>query len=255
MAEIRVALVQFDAVPEQVDRNLRKMESLAQEAAAAGAQWVMFHEGTVCDYTPNPAALAEPVPAGRSTRFVESLARRLGCHISFGLSERDGERFFISQVFVGPAGFLYRYRKTWLWRQGDDDGYRNEWARYDPGTGPEIFEIDGVRATCFICADGIAPRCVQRASALAPQVVFYPNNRGGFLLEYAQIDELAKTVSAPVLVTNRTGSSWGHDCRGGCAVYAATGEALAKSKNEGVEEILVHDLEIATSRVATSIDV
>jgi len=35
-----------------------------------------------------------------------------------------------------------------------DDGFRNEWTRYNPGTGPNLFLIDGIRATCFICADG-----------------------------------------------------------------------------------------------------
>ena len=114
----------------------------------------MFHEGTISDYTPQLAAFAEHLPDGRSTESMMDLAAELDCYINFGLSETDGERYFMSQVFVGPAGFIYCYRKSWLWLEPDDRGYRNEWARYDPGTGPDLFEFDGVRATCFICADG-----------------------------------------------------------------------------------------------------
>ena len=241
--KIRVALVQFDAVPEQAEANLREMERLAEESAEREARWVMFHESTTCDYTPRVEALAEPIPGGNSTVRMAELAERLGCYISFGLSEKDGERHYISQMFVGPGGFAYRYRKTWLWYDSSDEGYRNEWARYDPGTGPELFEIDGVQATCFICGDGLSPRCIDRAARLQPRVVFYPNNRS----QVPDFDSLAwmpRQIRAPVLVTNRTGSSWGHGCQGGCVIYSADGEVLAKANREGREDVLVHDLDV-----------
>jgi len=240
---IPVALVQFDAVPEQVDRNLGEMERLASEAAGRGARWIMFHEGTVCDYTPRLDELAEPVPAGKCTRRMADLARRLKCHLSFGLSETERGRFYITQVFVGPRGLVYRYRKTWIWRDPPDKGYRDEWARYDPGTGPELFEIDGVRATCFICADGEAPRCIQRAAALRPQLAFFPNNRGG-LPAFEVFGARAKTIGASMLVTNRVGNSWMHPCKGGCVAFAADGSVLAKANREGKEEILYCDVPV-----------
>jgi predicted amidohydrolase len=240
---IPIALVQFDAVPEQIEKNLDKMETLVQEAHRGGARWIMFHEGTVCDYTPRVAELAEAVPSGRCSQRMASLSKRLGCYISFGLSETDRGRYYITQVFTGPKGFLYRYRKTWLWRQADDKGYRNEWARYDPGTGPELFKIDGVVASCFICADGDSSRCVERLAALHPQVVFYPNNRGA-LPPFDAFGKYAQRIKAPMLVTNRTGASWMHPCKGGCVLFAADGTVLAKANREGREEILRCKLEL-----------
>jgi len=240
---IPVALVQFDSVPEQVDRNLREIERLTEQATKSGARWVIFHEGTVCDYTPRLRELAEQVPEGKSTQWATKLASRWNCFISFGLSETRADRFHISQVFVGPQGFLYRYRKTWIWHDLEDKGYRDEWVRYDPGTGPEVFQFDGIRATCFICADGEARRCVERAAQLNPQVVFYPNNRAT-LPEFDLFGQRAKTIGAPMLVTNRVGYSWVHKCMGGCVVYSSNGEVLAKANREGKEEILLHSLEI-----------
>jgi predicted amidohydrolase len=238
-----VALIQFDSVPEQVERNLERMENLAGQAVRRGARWVMFHEGTVCDYTPRLADLAEPVPDGRCTKRMKTVAETLRCFISFGLSEKQENRYYIAQVFVGPRGFLYRYRKTWIWRDPKDEGYRNEWVRYDPGTGPELFQIDGIRATCFICADGEAPRCIDRAAALKPEVVFYPNNRSK-LPDFEVFGERAKSIGAPMLVTNRIGMSWLHPTEGGCVVYSAQGDVLAKANRAGREEILLHDLRI-----------
>ena len=243
MPKIRVALVQFDAVPERVEHNLEKIRYWAEKAANAHARWIMFHEGTVCDYTPNLSDYAEPVPDGRSTQFMADLAKDISSHICFGLSERENDRYYISQVFVGPRHFVYRYRKTWLSRDPEDKGYRNEWARYDPGTGPELFTIDGIRATCFICADGEAPRCIDRATGLHPQVVFYPNNRGT-LPESAVFGERAKRIDAPMLVTNRTGRSWLYDCQGGSAIYASDGQVLAEANREGREELLLYDLKV-----------
>jgi N-carbamoylputrescine amidase len=243
MSARRVALIQFDAQPEAVEQNLTKMTSLLRAALREGARWIIFHEGTTCDYTPRLADLAESVPGGPSTQLMTRLAQEHDCFISFGLSEVDGERYFISQVFVGPRGFIYRYRKSWLWLEPDDEGYRNEWARYDPGSGPESFDFDGVKATCFICADGEAPRCIQRAKALAPAVVFYPNNRCG-LPDFEVFGDLATTIGAPMLVTNRTGLSWMHNCMGGSVVYSACGDVLAKSNRDGREDVLIHDLKM-----------
>jgi len=249
-ATVRVAVVQFDAVPEQVEANLRQMKRLTEKAAADGARWVLFHEGTICDYTARLDEIAEPVPDGRATRFMTEVAKATGTFISFGLSERELDRFFISQVFVGPAGFIYHYRKTWLWYLPDDragqwtGGYRNEWDRYDPGTGPEAFEIDGVRASCFICADGNARRCRERIRQLRPQVVFYPNNRGS-LGNPEGYGQRAAEIGAPLLVANRVGKSWVHECNGGSIIYDRDGKVLARANRDGREEILLHDLRLA----------
>ena len=233
---LKVALIQFDAKPKKAAANLRKMRGLARQAAGDGAEIIMFHEGTLTDYGPRPEALVEEVPDGPACRSMERLAGQLGVYISFGLLEGERERHYITQVFVAPHGFLCRYRKTWLWR-GDDKGYRNEHMRYDPGTGPESFEIAGVRATCFICADGEAPRCIQRARMLKPQLVFYPNNRAE-LPEFPFFGARAKRIGAPMLVTNRVGYSWMYDCKGGCVAYGADGKVLAAANRDGREEIL-----------------
>ena len=240
---IRVALVQFDAVPEQPDHNRDQMDRLARAAAAKGARWVVFHEGTVCDYTDRLAELAESVPDGPSTQRMLELAKELDVCLSFGLSERDNDRFYITQVFVGPQGLIHRYRKTWLWRSPEDLGYRNEWVRYDPGTGPELFEIDGVKASCFICADGNSQRCLNRLRDLHPQIVFHPNNRKS-LGDWEEYARRATAIGAPLLVPNRTGNSWMHACDGGSMIVAGDGKLLARANRDGREEILIHELEI-----------
>jgi len=244
--KIPVALIQCDSVPGQVEKNLDNMERLAEKAAQAGAQWIQFHELTVCDYVDKPEALAEIVPQGNSTTRMAKVAARLRATIAFGLVEKDHDRICDTMVFVGPQGYLYRYRKTWLWYDRTDVSYRDEWARFDPGTGPELFTLDGVRATCFICADSNSKRCVERAAALKPQVVLFPINRGK-VSSFEEYGTIAKRIGAPMLVANRVGRSVVKDTLGGCVVYSAQGEILASANMEGREEILHYDLELATT--------
>ena len=241
MSTVRVAVVQFDAKPEDAAGNRGKMVELARRAHAQGARWILFHEGAICDYSQHIHELAETVPDGKSTETFLELARELDCLISFGLSEVESDRYFVSQVFVGPGGLLHCYRKTWIWSEPSDRGFRNEWARYDPGTGPGLFEVDGVRATCFICSDGEAPRCVDRARTLDPQVVFYPNSRRA-MPEFAELGKLARELDAPMLVSNRVGMSWTVCTNGGSVIYDRDGAVLASANREGREEILLHDL-------------
>ena len=241
MAMVRIAVVQFDARPEDAAGNRGKMQELARRAHGQGARWILFHEGAICDYSQHIHQLAENVPEGESTRAFHELARELDCLISFGLSEVEGDHYYISQVFVGPEGLLHCYRKTWIWSEPEDRGFRNEWARYDPGTGPELFEVDGVRATCFICSDGESPRCVDRARSLRPQVVFYPNSRRA-MPEFAELGDLARELDAPMLVSNRVGMSWTVCTNGGSVIYDRDGTVLASANRDAREEILLHNL-------------
>ncbi len=248
---VRVALVQYDAVPEQPERNLREMERLVRQAAAMGGRIVVFHEMSLSDYTPRVSDFAQRIPDGPACRRMEALARELNCFVSFGMPERAGEqkdeRFHITQVFFGPKGYVYRYRKTWLWwdYEENDQWYRKEPSRYDPGTGPELFLIDGIAATCFICRDGSSQRCIERAKNLRPQLVFYPSNyRGG---NPAASGGIARRIGAPLLIINRVGASWNgenKDCLGNTAAFDAKGNMLAKANVEGREEILIVEVPI-----------
>src|SRR5262249_32775861 len=62
---VRVALVQFDAVPEKPKDNVDHLERLTEAAVKRGARWVMFHELAVSDCTNKLDQFAELVPDAR----------------------------------------------------------------------------------------------------------------------------------------------------------------------------------------------
>ena len=237
---LRVAVVQFDARPGEVAANLDAMERLVMEAVEHQAMLVMFHELATADYMDDMKQFAEPIPDGPSCRRMGDLARRLGCYISFGMPELNGEQLHIAQVFFSPTEFLYHYRKTWLCQMSSDDGYRDEWARYNPGAGPSLVYIDGIRATCFICADAESSRCIEQARALRPEIVFFPINRGAHTFQ--EYPERVARLGAVTLVPNRVGKSHTRNCAGGSVIYDKNGRVVRQANREFKEEILFYDV-------------
>lgn len=225
---IQVAVVQFESQPGQAKQNYQRIEELTRTAVKRGARWVLFHEVSLADYK-SP----QKIPEGPLCNRMIVLAKTLKCFISFGTAEQDKEKVYISQFFVGPNGFIYRYRKTWLWQP------LGEWRWYDPGTGPEGFQFDGVDATCFICSDGVSDRCIKKAGELKPSIVFYPNSRPG-KLPFSQFGSWAKSIGAPILFSNRSGGKY----IGGCTIFDQSGEIQVAANRDGREEILYHTLSL-----------
>lgn len=242
LRKVKVALAQFDARPGEVSRNLDTMERLAREAASRGARFIMFHELSTTDYLDDVGPALEEIPGGPSSQRIAALARELDCYISFGLPEKEADRRYIAYAFFGPEGLVEKYRKTWLFKSKEDPGFRNEIARYDPGEGPRIFDIDGIRATCLICADADAPRCIQRIADLKPDLVFFPINRTAKTFD-AYPGHVAR-FGAITLVANRVGKSQTLDCPGGSTIYDPNGKVIAEANRDGAEEVLYCELEV-----------
>ena len=204
----------------------------------------MFHEGTLTDYVADVDKFAEETPKGNACQIIKKLAEELEVIISFGLIEKDKINRYITQVFIGPDSYFYKYRKTWLYPTNDlvkdKRRHRNEPEDFDCGNTPEIFEIKGLKASCIICADANAPRCFKILNQIKPEIIFYPNNREMWRPNY--LENVAKKANAPILVTNRVGTSWGEKCEGGCCVYSKEGKLLAQAGDQN-EEILIFDTE------------
>ena len=78
---LRVAAVQFESLPGDLDANFRKIETFVQQAASQGARLVIFPECCITGYwfirnlsLEQLGALAEPIPDGSSTKRLSNLA-------------------------------------------------------------------------------------------------------------------------------------------------------------------------------------
>jgi predicted amidohydrolase len=87
--------------------------------------------------------IAETVP-GPTTDLVARLARKHDLYVSFGLTERSGERIYNTQVLVDCRGeVIAKHRKFWMRSQAFDQGARQL----------VLADVDGARVALLICAD------------------------------------------------------------------------------------------------------
>lgn len=119
MNNLRVAAVQFEHAPGDLDANLATIESFVEQAAARNVQLVLFPECCISGYwhlrhldRPALEALAEPVFAGPSCQRLLALARDHGLAVGAGLVEAgpDG-RLHNTYVVALPDGACHRHRK------------------------------------------------------------------------------------------------------------------------------------------------
>ena len=168
MQDLRVACVSMNGFLGQPERSLETIEAFSRRAAAAGAELVLFPELVVHGHNaPDTPALAEPVPDGPSCRRLEALARALGLFVSAGLSERDGDRVYNTQVLYGPGGFVGSQRKIHL--------SRDEKNHYSGGSEVGVFDIGKCKVGITVCYDSQFPELSRLLALKGMEVQLMPH--------------------------------------------------------------------------------
>ncbi len=118
---LTVATTSLTCKEGDIEANLRKATDVIAEAAARGAEIVVFPEtyltGYVCGkWEGKFRELAEPIP-GPSTEVLVDQARKHNIYIAMGLVEAGQEYggfTYNSAVFLGPEGIIHVHRKVHL---------------------------------------------------------------------------------------------------------------------------------------------
>ncbi|KAA9150725.1 carbon-nitrogen hydrolase family protein [Amycolatopsis acidicola] len=151
-----------------------------EEAAAQGADLVVFPEISLQGYpsrgltTIDPADIAEAqrtaesVPDGPNVRAVLDRAAELGVHVIFGVTELGDAAgaLYNTAVLGGPEGFIGKYRKVHVaiteqvtWRRGDD------WPVFDTALG---------RIGMLICYDKMWPESCRELTLRGADLLVMP---------------------------------------------------------------------------------
>lgn len=148
--------IEIPAIRTEAERD-RHLAATAKridaQLAADPVDLVVLPELSALDYSrasfERLASLAEPLD-GPSFRVYGALARRFGIAIVYGIAQRSGEGFLITQVAVGPSGALIgSFDKIHLAQYGASIE-KDYFAR-----GRRLFTFDfrGVRIAPIICYD------------------------------------------------------------------------------------------------------
>ncbi|TWD81576.1 putative amidohydrolase [Kribbella amoyensis] len=172
----RVAVVQFESVPDQPEVNLGVVRRLAAQAVADGAQLVTFPEMCLLGYwhlrrqsAERLHELAEP-RTGPSVTAVSALAADLGAGIAVGFLEEDQGLLYNAYAVCLPDGAVHVHRKL----------HAFEHEAIASGSSYTVFDTPwGLRLGVLICWDNNLVENVRATALLGATVLLAPHQTGG----------------------------------------------------------------------------
>jgi len=168
MQTIRVAAVSMNGGLGEPDNSLSSIGDWCGRAKIEGAELVVFPELVVHGHcTPNTWDLAEPVPDGPSIRRLEQLASEYNLVLSVGVSEKEKDIVYNTQVLVGPAGTIGKQRKIHL--------SRDEVLHYKGGLEMPVLDIGKCRVGTVICYDNSHPETARILALRGADIVIAPH--------------------------------------------------------------------------------
>jgi predicted amidohydrolase len=229
---IKLALAQFSCKRENKKANLQKIEELTLKAKNQGADLVIFPEMSLTGYVVKDQIyeLAETIP-GPSVEKVEALAKKTGMHIIFGmpeLSEKTQATLFNTAVFVGPNGFIGKYRKMYL----PTHSVFEEKRYFRPGYEPAVFETDLGKIGLTICYDVFFPEVFRLTRLAGAQLIVCISASPAVRRSYFEVLTLARAIenTAYLAYVNLSGIEDGLQFWGGSRLVSPTGDVLVKAK-------------------------
>jgi (R)-amidase len=220
--KVRIAVIQQDGNPGQVQVNLEKALKFAEEALNKNADVILFHEELLVGYVENALDLAEPINGPTSQAFQE-LLQGTDTLIIYGLTEKDKDNYYISAPVISSNGVLVNYRKTHLWWNAE--GLRHEPTFYKPGNRLVTFDVKGYKSGIMICYDGDFPEMTRSYANLGCTMLFWINNRGS--RGHDEVKDLAYRNSMIIPAACCCGlNETGYKCPGGSNITGARGELI-----------------------------
>ena len=264
MQATRVAAVSMNGWLGDSERVLAAIAGWAKRAQAEKADLALFPELVVHGHcTPNTWELAEPVPDGPSVRHLAEIARQHRLVLSVGMSEKERDLVYNTQVLVGPSGFIGKQRKLHLSR--DEANY------YKGGRDILVFDIGRCKVGTVICYDNQFPEIARILALRGADLILMPHaarfkpwkdtpegeaaarrHSFRFLSKYAL---RARENACFCVLTDQAGRAGTLDSypkdhenqphhAGTALVWGPDGELLAEAQQERVqEEMIVADLD------------
>ncbi len=163
---LRVAAGQM-IFADSIDGNIEKIERAATQAAAEGADAVLFPECATTGYACDFGAL-QPAAIRQALRSVAAVAARLRVNLLVGSPIFAGRKLYNALVVFDRRGRLvHTYAKCQL--------VETDRRWFTPGNSLSLFAIDGVPATAIICHERRYPELVRIPVMAGAQIVFHPN--------------------------------------------------------------------------------
>jgi predicted amidohydrolase len=238
---MKVAVGQISCEVGGFDANMRKLRDFAARAKAGGADLIVFPEMVDTGYSmPVIQKHAQPWTAG-AVPELQRIAKENLIAIVAGISDREGDLIFNSQVFVGRNGeLLGKYRKTHLVTAAPLD----ERVCFSPGNEFVACDMGDFKIGLSICYDLRFPEMARTLAVKNGANVIVNSSAWPVVrAEHLRILGLARAVEnqSYFIIANRVGTDDGVTLCGGSMIIDPSGKILAAA-SAGSEELIQADI-------------
>jgi predicted amidohydrolase len=237
---VNIALAQIFCRPGDKEGNLKKIEQAAVQAKRKGAQLLILPELSLTGYVVRDEiyGLAEDIP-GPSTRRIETLAKKTGLHIVFGMPEVSGDTkatLHNTAVLVGPKGLIGKYRKMYL----PTHSVFEEKRYFRPGYQPAVFKTDLGKIGLIICYDIYFPEVVRLARLEGAQLIVCISASPSVRRTFFEVLTAARAIEnvAFLAFVNLVGIEDGLQFWGGSRLLGPNGKVLVQAKYDKEDLVL-----------------
>jgi predicted amidohydrolase len=231
-AKIKLALAQISSKRTDKQENLRKIEEVTRKAKEQGADMVIFPELSLTGYVIRDQIyeLAETIP-GPSVERVEQIAKETGMYVVFGmpeLSDKTKATLFNTAVFVGPNGYIGKYRKMYL----PTHSVFEEKRYFRSGYQTAVYDTPLGKIGFCICYDLFFPEVTRLARLKGAQLIVSISASPAVRRSFFEILTAARALenTAFLAYVNLVGVQDGLQFWGGSRLVAPTGDIIAKAK-------------------------
>ena len=223
---MKIASIQLDIVWQNRDENLRRAEQFIKQAKLDGNDLVVFPEMFNSGFSMNVELIAEPTDGITSQKLCE-LAKHYQINIIAGYAEIATVKAYNIAIIIDRTGVIKsKYIKNYPYSKA------GELAAYNRGEQQVVFDVDGSKASMFICYDLRFPelfRIIAKQVDLIFVIANWPDTRHEHWT--ALLKARAIENQCFIIGVNRTGTDGiGLNYLGGSQVFSPMGCNLSKGK-------------------------
>lgn len=238
---MKVAAAQISCALGGVNANVRKIREFAERAKANAAELIVFPEMADTGYAISAIQKSATTWTEGAVPQLEKVARELSIAIVCGVSEREGDHIYNSQVFIDASGKLAaKYRKTHL-----AAGERvNERTCFAAGDRFVSHKSDNFTFGLTICYDLRFPEVCRTLATEHGANVFLNSSAWPVVrVEHLRIFALARAIEnqSYLILANRVGLDDGGTLCGTSVIIDPYGAIVAAASVDS-EEIIYADI-------------
>lgn len=241
---MKAGYIQFSPQFGNIDANIDKALSMIENAEAMLLVLPeLFNTGYHFTSAAEARALAEEIPAGKTTKALCAIAQKKNIHIVAGIAEITDGNLYNSAVLISPAGYVATYRKIHL--------FNEEKLWFQPGNkGFGVYDIGQCKIGIMVCFDWFFPEAARILALQGADIICHPSN---LVLPYCQDSMVTRCLENKIyaITANRTGreerSGKSFNYTGRSQITAPDGSILHRASADSDEAGAV-EIDIAKAR-------